>query len=208
MSLPLLIGLAAVGRAGKDTVGQMLGEWGYHPFALADELRADLLKLNPLLSGHPGVEAGQFGEPIRLADLVEHVGWDEAKRNPEVRRLKQVYGTEVARAGFGVGCWLLRLSTSGLEAHLSAGGRAVVTDLRYDNEAKAIRARGGAVVRITGRGGLGGDAGKHASEAGISRALVDHTIHNDGTLDELYDLVCDLAGALDGGAVTTTEALL
>jgi len=67
---------------------------------------------------------------------------------------------------------------------------AVVTDVRFNNEAEAILARGGEVWRITGRAAEIGDASRHASEAGVAGKYVSAEIVNSGSMG-------DLAAAVD-----------
>ena len=56
---------------------------------------------------------------------------------------------------------------------------AVISDVRYDSEARAIRNAGGKIwAIIRPEAGLKGEAGKHSSEAGISEELVDFVIKN------------------------------
>lgn len=66
-------------------------------------------------------------------------------------------------------------------------GRTVflVSDVRFDNEARAIRQRGGKVVLITRKGQT--IASPHRSEAGVSPGLIDATVSNDGSLDAFED---------------------
>ncbi len=57
---------------------------------------------------------------------------------------------------------------------------AVISDVRYDSEARAIRNTGGKIWAIIRPGaGFKGEAGKHSSEAGISEELVDFCVKND-----------------------------
>lgn len=70
----------------------------------------------------------------------------------------------------------------------------VISDVRFDNEARAIRAVGGRIVRIQRRGaGLSGGGAAHASERGIALDLVSGDLANDGTLEHLAHAVslCD-----------------
>jgi hypothetical protein len=63
----------------------------------------------------------------------------------------------------------------------------VVTDARFENEAKAIRDRGGEVweiVRAEHGDELGAEA-LHTSEAGLPDGLIDRTIVNDHDLEFL-----------------------
>jgi hypothetical protein len=58
---------------------------------------------------------------------------------------------------------------------------AVITDVRYPNEAERVQALGGCVIEVT-RPGLNSDG--HASETPLPRELVDLVIENDGTLED------------------------
>lgn len=70
----------------------------------------------------------------------------------------------------------------------------VAADERFDNEAQRIVELQGYNIKIV-RPGLEDDGDSHASEAGISDALITVTIINDGTLDEFRAKIfawCDL----------------
>jgi hypothetical protein len=99
------------------------------------------------------------------------------------RRLLQTIGTEWGRETIHPEIWVMatmkRIEDS--EATL-----AVITDVRFDNEAEAIHARGGYVWRVVRPGaGLVGSAGSHSSERGIEASLVDDEVLNDGDLSIL-----------------------
>lgn len=67
---------------------------------------------------------------------------------------------------------------------------AVIPDVRYDTEAKAIKKAGGKIWCLLRPGaGLEGEAGRHSSEDGISEDLVDNCIKNDGSFEWLYEQV-------------------
>lgn len=67
-----------------------------------------------------------------------------------------------------------------------------ITDLRYPNEAERVRALGGVVWEVV-RPGTASDG--HASEQPLPRDLVDLTLQNNGTLDDLADEVRAALGA-------------
>ena len=62
----------------------------------------------------------------------------------------------------------------------------VIDDIRFDNEAELVRAMGGVVAEITRPGTI---QMTHASEAGVSRHLIDHTFHNGASEEELKQAV-------------------
>lgn len=68
----------------------------------------------------------------------------------------------------------------------------VIPDVRFPNEAAAIRAAGGEVWRVTRAGlpRLTGDAGTHISEHSLTDAdIYERIISNDGTIGELEERV-------------------
>jgi hypothetical protein len=92
----MIIGLSGYARSGKDTVADWLClNYGYTRLSFAQPMRDAIYTLNPM------VEGGN-----RVADLVDEYGWDIAKSNPEVRRLLQVFGTDVGRKQFGDNFWV------------------------------------------------------------------------------------------------------
>ena len=76
----------------------------------------------------------------------------------------------------------------------------IVPDVRFDNEAEALRSLGGIIIEVRrGQAGLSGSAGAHVSESGLSLPA-DYVIENEGTLEELHEkfeaiLFGDVAGA-------------
>ena len=107
------------------------------------------------------------------------MGWEETKRiSPETRRLLQILGTEVGREMFGQDFWVNQAMKN-----LGKFDKAVITDVRYPNEYKAIKAREGIIIRIIKPGT--GAVNMHASETALDNFSFDATIVNDGTI---YDL--------------------
>jgi len=68
----------------------------------------------------------------------------------------------------------------------------VITDVRYDNEAKLIRELGGKVIKIDRNITTTKHSG-HSSEQGIISDLVDYTVQNDGTIEQLIEKVKKIA---------------
>lgn len=162
----MLIGLAGYARSGKDTVASMLGD--YERKAFADPIRESLMALNPLLT-----------PTEHLADVVKRQGWDEAKVNyPEVRRLMQVLGTEVGRRLIDPNIWV-HLALRGIRP----SDDVVFTDVRFQNEAIAIRNMGGQVWRVN-RPGIEA-VNSHSSETAMDGWKYDRVINNYGSLEEL-----------------------
>lgn len=127
------------------------------------------------------------GNLIRYSELYRNVGYEESKRNPEVRRLYQTLGTEVGRNMIGENVWVDRMVAT-VKPALAAGSDTVVTGMRYRNEMDAILAAGGLTVWVH-RPGVGPVNG-HSSDNSVGPDDFDLHLHNDGTL-------ADLASAVD-----------
>lgn len=166
---PIIVGLIGYAQSGKDTVASRLVDaCNFKRYAFADNLRKALYKLNPVLS--------QYGDgtPIRLAHHVDAVGWERAKKTAEVRRLLQEYGSTIRE----IDEWFwVRPVMNAINEH---NRLSVITDVRFPNEAKAIRDAGGMLVRVV-RPGVGPVNG-HVSETALDDTPADRTIRNDGSL--------------------------
>lgn len=162
-------------RSGKDSAGaRLVHNWHFTRVAFADPLKRVALELNPYIPTVPGVV-------VRLESLIADVGWEYAKDHyPEVRRTLQRAGESVRQVDEDF--WL-NTALRSIDAAAGWNMPIVVTDCRYENEAKALQARGFMLVRIrrvsvTGRF-------LHASETALDDFPADQTIINSGTLFEL-----------------------
>jgi hypothetical protein len=168
----MLIGLSGYARSGKDATAELLClNYEFTRSSFADPMRDAMYRLNPLVD-----------EGLRLADLVDDYGWDVAKGKDEARRLLQVFGTEVGREMFGHNFWIEQAFKQ-----IDPAANVVIADVRFPNEADAIKARGGTVIRIN-RHNLTA-VNSHKSEHALDNYMFDHVIYNDGTLDDLADNV-------------------
>ena len=93
----------------------------------------------------------------------------------------QHVGTEVMRNAFHQDIW-----TASMQRRLHAANDVVVSDVRFANEADAIRAAGGVLVRVSRPGTV---AGTHATEALSAAIDVDYELENAGTIEHLETLV-------------------
>lgn len=165
----MIIGLSGYAQSGKDEVAKYLcGEHAFKRFAFADPIRTAVYSLNPLVDGE-----------LRVRDVVDKQDWDVAKQLPEVRRLLQAMGAEVGRAQFGDEFWVVAALSQMFNTP-----KAVFTDVRFPNEAKAITDMGGVVVRII-RPNVK-PVNDHESEVAMDRYDFDGTILNNGTVEELH----------------------
>ena len=162
---PLYIGIAGGKRAGKDTLANGLASALVLP---CDSFAAPLRQFG----------ASLLGLAVRDGDgrKEEAIDW-LADFTP--RHLMQTAGTEWGRDRVHPELWVRSLF-----ARLPAGG--LVPDVRFANEAHAIRRRGGVVIRVS-RPGHGG----HDSEQPLPDDLVDIEVNNDGTQADLVRRTLD-----------------
>jgi hypothetical protein len=178
--LPQFIGLHGFPGAGKDAVAKILADYGYTRVAFADKLREALYVLNPV------IVFDEYGYELRVQDLVDNLGWDDAKRQyEEIRRMLQVIGTEVGREMIDQNVWV-DAAFKGLDKDK----KYVFTDLRFENEHHAIDSRLGMLVKIE-RPGVGA-VNDHKSEKPLPDKWFDVRLVNDGTLEDLHTKVRDI----------------
>jgi hypothetical protein len=192
----LVVALCGYAQAGKDTVGNILVEQhGFERLAFADALRDMLYALNPdtwVRWPEDGGVTSPVPWPVEL--IVDRHGWEWAKANTGVRELLQRLGTEAGRNILGDSIWV-----DTCLAKIKPGGRYVITDCRFPNEADAVRNLGGQVVRVT-RPGCGPVNG-HPSETALDDYRFDAEILNDGTFDYLERMVRLNVRGASGAAV-------
>jgi hypothetical protein len=179
-----IIGITGYARSGKDTLGAALVKRGFTRVAFADGVREALVRLDPTVEvGFPTGDGGiTHAARWPLSKAVRIFGWEDLKnRCPEYRVLAQRMGDDVVRQMFGDNAWI-QLATLKI---LACEGPVVVTDVRYPNEADAIRALGGTVVRVS-RSGVG-PANDHPSETLVDTIAADRVFANDAGLDQIED---------------------
>ena len=128
------------------------------------------------------------------------------------RLMLQLWGTEVCRQGFHDDIWIASLENK----MRKTTDDIVISDVRFPNEIKAIHNAGGIVVRIkrgpepewydhavnanAGPQQVGWAIGRerlkklgiHASETSWVNGEIDHIVHNDTTIDDLFEQIKNL----------------
>jgi hypothetical protein len=164
-----ILGLAGYARSGKDTAGNALAEQGWKRIAFADVLREFAYTLNPVIQSDHG-----FYTPLRW--IIDEYGWNGYKRTQwaeGVRDLLQRLGTECGRELISQNIWV-----DATFNRMDPNFNYVISDVRFPNEASAILAHGGSMLRIE-RPGVG-PANGHKSETALDDWAFD-SILNDGT---------------------------
>lgn len=202
----MIIGLCGGIGSGKSTAGKYLAvRYGAVEHAFADPIYA-------AVSAITGMSVAELQD---RSQKERHLSWLPASP----RRLLQTLGTEWGRDLIHPEIWVLSTLR---RIEFSDAPLVVITDVRFPNEAEAIRERGGFVWRVIRPAGHSpsddgwisrmrrcvsslfgsrfGNRKPHPSEAGIPPHLVDDEILNDGDastfatrLDEaLHRLHCDI----------------
>lgn len=171
----MIVGLSGYARSGKDEVAKILvNEYQFKRIAFADAIRDCVYVLNPYIESD-----------LRVAELVDGYGWEVAKSKEEVRRLLQVFGTEVGRRLLGDNVWIDKVFKQLYDLK-----DYVIPDVRFANEMKAIRHADGEVWRVNREGVVA--VNSHVSENSLDEFIFDHLIDNNGTLDDLKNRVVTL----------------
>lgn len=172
----MIIGLSGYARSGKDTAADHLVEkYGFTRYSFAAPMKEAMYRLNPIVSSD---SIGSF----RYQNLVDVYGLDDAKDSyPEIRRLLQVFGTEVGRDMFGENFWV-DLTLNNAKEDL-----VVISDVRFKNEADGIKSAGGQVWRIN-RSGVG-PVTNHASEIDLDDYQFDNALSNNHSVLELNQII-------------------
>lgn len=177
----ILVGIAGRAGAGKDTVGDILiRDYGFAATHFAFRLKQMISDL--------------LGEGIeRWADR----DWRETvhpRSGQTPRYMAQTLGTEWGRETISSTLWIddtfRRLDGGKLP-------RVAITDLRFENEASHIRARGGRVIHVKRPDGQEMiSTADHPSERGILVRLADFEIENGGTLADLEEEIAEIVGSI------------
>lgn len=166
--LPSVVALTGLAGSGKSTLADyLIGRHGY--------IRVKF--------------AGPLKQMARAVGLTEHHIEGDLKEVPcpllqgkTPRYFMQVLGTELGRGLIGENFWTGLWARTANDV-LDNGGRVIVDDCRFDNEADTVRQFGGVVIQLQGRGGLQAASGGHASEAGVDADVV---LRNVGTVADMY----------------------
>jgi hypothetical protein len=168
----MIIGLCGLAGSGKDEVAAILSrEHRFAVIAFAGPIYQAVSEITGL-------------SPQELKDRAikeEPIPW--LGKSP--RELLQTLGTEWGREMVSQDIWIT-IALRRARQYEGSSWNVAITDVRFENEAEAIRDAGGQVWRVERPGaGLSGEAAEHSSEAGVADHLVNQVIYNGGDLDDL-----------------------
>lgn len=162
----MIIGFCGNARSGKSEAAKVCEEmFGFKQFSFAEPIRnfmIDFLALSGLKE---------------LDEIKEIPHFLLGDKTPRVAM--QTLGTEWGREMIDSNLWVRRCITMAQREKY-----AVISDVRFDNEAKAIIESGGFIFKIERPDGNIIKTANHSSEKGIDTGYISGTILNEG---ELYN---------------------
>lgn len=142
----------------------------------------------------------RFAGPLK--EMLHVLGLDERHTDGDLKELPcailggttprsamETLGTDWGRDRVSNTLWL-DVAMARVQTLLAAGIDVVIDDVRFDNEARAIHRAGGVVVMLSREGTR--FEGRHPSDLGISRHLVDTHVANCGDLSDTVQAVRDV----------------
>jgi hypothetical protein len=207
----MIIGVCGFIGSGKDTIADYLTNFhGFRRESFANSLKD---AVSAVFGWDRTMLEGRTKHAREWREQVDP-WWAERLNMPELtpRYILQYWGTEVCRNGFHDDMWI-----ASLENKLrTSKDDIVISDCRFPNEIKSIKAAGGIVIRVK-RGAEpewyndaadmnAGDRcinymlaktrmqklGIHASETAWVGTKFDHVFANDSSIDDLYAQVKQL----------------
>ncbi|HKZ20309.1 MAG TPA: hypothetical protein VJQ57_09380 [Acidimicrobiia bacterium] len=184
----MLLGIGHVARTGKSVSAEALARaLGFRIASFAQPLKDLALHADPLIQPMQATNVG-IGHG-RLKWIVQGTGWEEAKdRHKEVRLFLQNLGLG-ARKVFGENFWV----EQAMARYEVLTDKIVFADVRFINEAEAIQAAGGKLIKIDrpGHKAMG-----HISETElIDFDKWDAVIDNNGSVMDLEEKVIETVRA-------------
>jgi len=173
---PIVVGLIGRKNSGKGTAAKIFEQRGLKPYAFADPIKEIVHDI--------------FG-------ISREVLWGPSEnRTREVRQMLQHLGTDFARK-FNPDIWAHKLVEK-LEAENPLPG-AVITDVRFPNEAELIKYRlQGILIEINRPTNydISDSVDNHVSESAVSfiaKHLIQFTVENNQSLEQFNSIITQIA---------------
>lgn len=163
-------------------------EWNYWTISIIDNSKL-LMQHGRFTSKE---EAEKFIPYLKQTYGEFRMDYTVSMQQMTVRQFLQEIGTDGLRNGLHVNTWVNALFADYKEDYIGTGSEGediydypnwVITDTRFENEAQAIKDKGGIIIRVNRPGIEAINA--HPSETGLDNWNFDHIITNDGTLGTL-----------------------
>jgi hypothetical protein len=193
----MIIGLSGYAKSGKDTVAEIIQELQPDKW----EVKKFSGKLKQIASILTGIPAFKFEDQHFKSSMLGEEWWKnygDFYHQTTVRDFLQVLGTDAIRNGLHSNAWVNALMVDYHEDEreeridnyikkVSPPCSWIVTDVRFPNEAEAIKDRGGVIIRIDRPGVEPVNA--HPSETALDNWDFDYRIANASDLVALKQTV-------------------
>lgn len=185
----MIIGINGYAASGKDTAGQIIktidkkGNWEIKKFAG---------KLKQVASIILGIPVLMFeNQEFKKKNLPQM--WSDHGMPMTIRDFLQKLGTDALRNGLHPNSWVNALMMEYTQTeHVGYDSEGtniyeypnwIITDVRFPNEARAIKNAGGIIVRVNRPGYK--PVNDHPSEIALDKWDFDYTLDNSGTISDL-----------------------
>ena len=192
----MIIGICGLIGSGKGTVADILVEQhNYEKLSFADKLKDGV---SSVFGWDREMLEGDTDESRKWREEEDKFWTEETGETVTPRLILQLFGTDCMRNGFYDGIWVSLVKQELLK---NKDKNYVIPDVRFENEAKMIRSLGGRICQVR-RGPdplwfrLYKDLGQepidvHKSEWAWANVQMDYILANDGTPEDLKNLVKD-----------------
>ena len=192
----MIIGICGLIGSGKGTVADILVEQhNYEKLSFADKLKDGV---SSVFGWDRQMLEGDTDASRKWREEEDKFWTEETGETVTPRLILQLFGTDCMRNGFYDGIWVSLVKQELLK---NKDKNYVIPDVRFENEAKMIRSLGGRICQVR-RGPdplwfrLYKDLGQeptdvHKSEWAWANVQMDYILANDGTPDDLKNLVKD-----------------
>jgi len=166
-----IIGFVGKMRVGKTTAAEYLIKQGYKSINFKDSLIEEIVE--------------RFPELLKLVAKENNCSVNELFKikPPIIRCLLQNFGTDVRRKDYE-DYWVNKWLNKAVRIK-----NIVIDDVRFLNEAHAVRLYNGIIIKIE-RGGYMGDG--HKSETEMDKIRADYVIKNDSSKQDLINKIKNL----------------
>ena len=192
----MIIGICGLIGSGKGTVADILVEQhNYEKLSFADKLKDGV---SSVFGWDREMLEGDTDDSRKWREEEDKFWTEETGETVTPRLILQLFGTDCMRNGFYDGIWVSLVKQELLK---NKDKNYVIPDVRFENEAKMIRSLGGRICQVR-RGPdplwfrLYKDLGQeptdvHKSEWAWANVQMDYILANDGTPEDLKNLVKD-----------------
>ena len=176
----MLIGFSGLPRSGKTTasgiVSSIVRRAGKTPFVMsfASPIKKMLLSMGV---PHSNLYTSMYKD--------EAIGFLNGRT---ARELMQTLGTEWGRSMVCSDIWV-RLSVYEADSYINNGDTVIYDDVRFVDEADAIRKRGGILIKVEKRGDV---SNGHSSDSALRGYEFDEVVYNDGDKKDLEEKINDI----------------